>query len=66
MISLTTEERKRFVVYLRVEAATNETLAEQIDKLGPMHMIMAKKYRAEATAATIIANKLESTFTETF
>ncbi len=61
---LTTEERTRFAAYLRACAIDDDHMANQLDKMGPMHMVMAKRYHTEAMAALIIANKLEATHTE--
>ena len=55
---LTAAERERFATYLEQEAATDEIMAEQVAKIGPE--ILAKKYRAEALAARVIAQKLRS------
>ncbi len=55
---LTAAERMRFAAYLEQEAASDEVMADQILKVGPE--ILAKKYRTEALAARIIAQKLRS------
>lgn len=57
---LTSKERDRFATYLEKDAATNEEIALQIEKLG-INPVMAKRYRTEAMAANIIAQKLRST-----
>ena len=63
MIWLTEEERERFATYLEEYAASDGALAEQLDKVGPH--FLAKKYRAEALAAKVIAAKLRETHEET-
>ncbi len=60
MITLTDEERVRFTTYLRELAAEDEKLADIMSRLGPMQMALAKKWRAEAMAAVVIADKLQS------
>jgi hypothetical protein len=55
---LSDQDRERFAAYLEREAASDEQMAEQCEKLG--HAPMVKKLRAEAMAARIIASKLRS------
>ncbi len=64
MITLTDEERVRFTTYLRELAAEDEKLADIMSRLGPMQMARAKKWRAEALAAVVIADKLQSVVME--
>ena len=55
---LTPAERERFANYLEREADTDAAMAEEIAKIGPE--ILAKKYRTEALAPRIVAQKLRS------
>lgn len=62
MINLTDAERQKFAAYLEQDAASGRAMADQVAKLGgggPMEA-MAKKLRAEAAAAQIVAAKLRS------
>lgn len=61
-IVLTDAEREKFATYLEQDAASNSAMADQVQKIGgglPMEA-MAKKLRAEAAAARVIAAKLRS------
>ncbi len=61
---LTPAERERFASWLEREAEMDETMAEQVVKIsGPEGL--AKKYRVEAMAAKVIAQKLRSIIDET-
>ncbi len=62
MILLTDVERDRFATYLEQGAASDEAMADQVDKIGPP--VFAKKLRAEALAAKIVAGKLRATTAE--
>ncbi len=55
---LTAAERERFASYLEHESVTGMEMAEQIEKMGPP--ILAKKFRDEALAEKIVAQKLRS------
>ena len=66
LFSLTDRERNKFAAYLEFEAQSDNAMAEQMDKLGGAGMdVMARKLRAEAAAALLIARKLRSTETAT-
>jgi hypothetical protein len=60
---LTQSERERFVRWLRDEAHSSKILADQAGKLPGMEAL-AKRLRAEAMAAEVVASKLESTSEE--
>ena len=59
---LTDQERERFADWLENEAESDEGMAEQVLGLptGDMMDPLAKKLRAEALAARIVAAKLRS------
>ena len=59
MILLTDAERDRFAAYLEQGSSSDEAMADQVDKIGPP--VFAKKLRAEALAAKIVAAKLRAT-----
>ena len=65
IISLDDSQRALFASYLEQEAVTDNALADQAEKLGLPGEMMAKKLRAEAMAAEVIARKLRETFTMT-
>jgi len=56
---LTDEERWRFIRYLEEEAATDEGMAAQMEKIR-VPASLPKKLRAEALAAKVVAAKLRS------
>lgn len=56
MISLTNEERRKFIAYLRQEAHTASGLADQA---GKVMEALAKRLKTEAACYTIVADKLE-------
>jgi len=66
---LSQQERDRFAAWLEQEAESGELMAAQMEKgiqgTPPAHMLamhtLAKKERAEAMAARIIAKKLRAT-----
>lgn len=58
MIKLTQEDRDRFATWLEEEAATDDKLAEQAEKLAAPAFVKMK--RAEALAARVVARKLRS------
>lgn len=62
MINLTDQEREKFALYLEQDAASNSAMAEQMKKMDPAGAMgmLAKKYKAEAAAAMIVAAKLRS------
>lgn len=61
---LTDEERKKFVVYLRCDAASNKSIADQLANsstiMGPAIQELAKRKRVLALAEVIVAQELES------
>ena len=65
---LTDQERDRFASWLEQEASDGEAMAKQIETMtkgaGPV-LALAKKERAEALAARVIAAKLRSIQSET-
>ena len=61
---LTPQERDKFALYLEQEAATDDQMVDQLEKMGGVEP-MVKKLRAEAMAAKIIAAKLRSIEDET-
>ena len=64
MIVLTAEERQRFILYLRQEAASNEALATQANTMDSLQMVV-KRYRQKAFACMIVATDLESVEVQT-
>ncbi len=58
---LTKEDRDRFADYLEQSAKDGRGIIEQFEKLGPMHMLMVYKLKAECVAEEIVAAKLRST-----
>ena len=60
---LTKEEREKFANYLLENANSDSLLAEQLANMPGPSAEIAKRYRAEAMAAKIIATKLLSTET---
>ena len=58
MVMLTKEERVRFAAWLRQEAASNDALATQADKMDGLGFIV-KQYRQKVLAATIMAVELD-------
>lgn len=59
-LRLTQAERDKFVLWLKQEAAVENGLAEQMDKLGPVTAPGAKLYRMKAAARLLVAKDLES------
>lgn len=63
MINLTPEERRKFVEYLKQEAASCDALVGQLEKSGgiavPSMQVLAKIQRTEAAAYLFVATKLE-------
>lgn len=57
---LSKEEREKFVAYLEQDAEQSELLAKQLGDSSPM----ARKLRAEATAAKIVAARLRPVIDE--
>lgn len=59
---LTEAERVKFADYLELEADSNEQLAAEMGKT-PSGLIeaLAKKYRMEAAAMRLVANRLRAT-----
>lgn len=57
-VSLTREEKDKFVMWLAELADTNQKLAEQSEKLGVL--IVARKLQTEAAAAQIIKEILNA------
>jgi hypothetical protein len=60
MIRLTQEERQKFALWLRQEAATDETLMAQMSKLKVSDQAMVSR-RTELAAKRIVAQILEVT-----
>ncbi len=58
---LTQEERDKFAQYLEEQAATNETLATEADKIGIQGISMV--LRLDAKAFSHVAKRLRSTHT---
>lgn len=64
---LTDAERNRFADWLEFDAAQSNAMAKQMDTFatqpggGAHYAVLAKRERAEAMAALIIAKKLRST-----
>ena len=58
---LTDQERDRFAAWLEHEAATEEGLIEQMEKLGPHFALVVQQKKLEANASLVIARKLRST-----
>ncbi len=61
MMLLTDEERRKFAEWLEQDAASCRAIADQLEKLGPMHHAMANKERIDAIAEMLIAKKLRNT-----
>lgn len=59
MITLTPQEADKFAQYLLQEAESFKSMADQMDKL-PGTSAVAKKYRTEALASQIVAQKLQA------
>ena len=60
-LQLTKQERDRFATYLEMEAKSDFLMAQQmlvVNPNDPMMKTMASKYRAQAIAATIVAQNL--------
>jgi len=55
---LTDDERDRFAIYLEQDAADSEQMAKQCESIG--QAVIAKKYRMESVATTIVARRLRS------
>jgi len=64
-ILLSDAERERFASYLEEEARTNDGLAQQADKLGPVGVMLAKKLRSDGLAASLVARQLRNAETMT-
>lgn len=60
---LTEQERNKFADYLEHEAATDQGMIEQCEKLSGMEPII-KKMNVERMAALVIARKLRSIETD--
>jgi hypothetical protein len=58
---LTDQERERFAAWLEHEAATENTLVAQMEKLGPSFALVIEQKKLEANASLVIARKLRST-----
>ena len=59
MINLTQQEREKFILYLRQEAASDKGMLEQFEKLGspqPIKDALAKKFKTEAAAKLFVAD----------
>lgn len=59
MITLTDEERSRFAAWLRQEAKTNRYHAEQMEKVAVTPGWVSVLLKQQATAAEIIADRLD-------
>jgi hypothetical protein len=62
---LTPAEKIRFMEWLDEEAATNEKLAEQADKLSAFSGVVSKRLRQMAIACRIVSEALRGAQTET-
>ncbi len=62
---LSFKDRDRFADWLESEAKADEMMLEQLEKLPSRPEQLVKKYRVEAMAARVIAQKLRSTHNET-
>lgn len=59
---LSNEERSRFAWWLEQEAADGEAMARNMETMGGAGVLeLAKKERAEAMAAKVLAARLRST-----
>ncbi len=58
MIVLTAEERARFALWCRQEAASSDGMARQANTMVGLEVVV-KKYHTEAMAALIVAKVLE-------
>jgi hypothetical protein len=56
---LTQAEREKFAAYLEQEAASDEAIIRQGQKMG-MHESLLKQWRLQVLAATVVAKKLRS------
>jgi hypothetical protein len=61
IIMLSDSERNRFAAWCRQQAESNEGIAEQLKRLGTHGEILADRQLVEATALTLVAEKLEHT-----
>jgi hypothetical protein len=65
MITLTQEERNKFVSWLKQDATNNDELVQQMEKISlPKNIIDTKK--KEIMAEMIVANMLENTESQEF
>ena len=66
VITLTDEERRKFVAWLRQEIATDKILIEQAMKLGDPGQSMSRRLSIHAFAKEGVAKHLEDIETQTF
>jgi rRNA maturation protein Rpf1 len=64
MENLTSQERARFVLYLKEDATQRMMLVEQMTKMA-MPPPIIQKFREEAMAANVVANMLNATASDT-
>lgn len=60
-IWLSDEEKARFSDYLAQDAASDEGIAAQMERLGPTHGPMVKILRTRAAAKKFVERELRST-----